>query len=131
MVLVRKYLTFLPSAALSESIWSLAKFIWNPLRNSLDQEYVRAVTVLAMNWQCARLPENSNHLIWEEFVDWLTDSVEKRIHVRDGKPYYPNGAPEPTSIQHFVPQSSSTSTELSQEKISKMILVDRYSKDIC
>jgi len=108
--LARKYLSLMASSALSESIWSISGYIWSPLRNKLDPEYVRASTVLSMNWKFARNEKNRDNPLLESFVDWVTDSVEKKTGIRDGEVYS-----VPNSVNN-TKNLSSTSTPSSTKK---------------
>mmetsp|Transcript_13793 Transcript_13793/g.20799 ORF Transcript_13793/g.20799 Transcript_13793/m.20799 type:complete len:322 (-) Transcript_13793:66-1031(-) len=85
--IARKYLTFMPSAALSEKVWSRSGSIWSDLRFCLSEEYLVSATCFSMMYALAKRNKDNDDL--KQFISWVTEDV----NVRSG---------------YEVPQSAST-----------------------
>mmetsp|Transcript_888 Transcript_888/g.1230 ORF Transcript_888/g.1230 Transcript_888/m.1230 type:complete len:174 (-) Transcript_888:261-782(-) len=84
--LARRFLSFIPSAALSETVWSRSGSIWTDLRYKLDRKYVVASTCLSMMYKMHKSNQENHDLC--EFYHWVTDRFTKSPPTPDSD--YPN-----------------------------------------
>jgi len=75
--LARKYLAFIPSASMSEKVWSKTGSVWTNERDNLECEYVRAISSLSMTWKQIR--KHPEHTLLAMLRIFFLEGVQERV----------------------------------------------------